>query len=56
MDENQNLDPEQENTTSIPVPDEQTQWGLIRTTPIIEEMERSYLDYAMSVTAAFFLP
>ncbi|HCQ31148.1 TPA: DNA gyrase subunit A [Candidatus Collierbacteria bacterium] len=56
MDENQNLDPEQENTTSIPVPDEQTQWGLIRTTPIIEEMERSYLDYAMSVIVARALP
>ena len=36
--------------------DEQTQWGLIRTTPIVEEMERSYLDYAMSVIVARALP
>src|SRR3989339_854014 len=56
MDENQNLDPEQEITASVSVPNEQTQWGLIRITPIIEEMERSYLDYAMSVIVARALP
>jgi DNA gyrase subunit A len=56
MDENQNLDQDQEITKAIPVGDEQTEWGLIRTTPIVEEMERSYLDYAMSVIVARALP
>ena len=56
MDENQILDSEQEVNSAIPVPDEQTQWGLIKTMPIVEEMERSYLDYAMSVIVARALP
>jgi len=56
MDENQNLDQDQEITKAISVGDEQTEWGLIRTTPIVEEMERSYLDYAMSVIVARALP
>lgn len=38
------------------VPDEQTEWGNIRTTEIVDEMERSYLDYAMSVIVARALP
>ncbi len=56
MDENEIKDSDQETTEYTPVPDEQTEWGLIRTTPIIEEMERSYLDYAMSVIVARALP
>jgi len=38
------------------VPDEKTEWGNIRTTEIVDEMERSYLDYAMSVIVARALP
>lgn len=56
MDENDLKDQDQEITKSAPVADEQTEWGLIRTTPIVEEMERSYLDYAMSVIVARALP
>ena len=56
MDENQTPDQDQEVVASTPVADEQTEWGLIRTTPIVEEMERSYLDYAMSVIVARALP
>lgn len=43
-------------TTSAIIPDEKTEWGTIRLTPIVEEMERSYLDYAMSVIVARALP
>ena len=39
----------QDSTTKTNQKDEQTEWGMIRSTPIVEEMERSYLDYAMSV-------
>ncbi|HEX9007632.1 MAG TPA: DNA gyrase subunit A [Patescibacteria group bacterium] len=38
------------------VPDEKTEWGTIRSTQIVDEMERSYLDYAMSVIVARALP
>ena len=34
----------------------QTEFGTMRLTPIIEEMEKSYLDYAMSVIVARALP
>ncbi len=56
MDENQNQDQENEVISAKNPMEEQTQWGLIRTTPIVEEMERSYLDYAMSVIVARALP
>jgi DNA gyrase subunit A len=36
--------------------EENTEWGLIKQAPIIEEMERSYLDYAMSVIVSRALP
>ncbi len=47
---------DQETPTVNPQGDTQTEWGLIRPTPIIEEMEKSYLDYAMSVIVARALP
>ncbi len=47
---------DQEVVSDQPQGDTQTEWGLIRDTPIIEEMERSYLDYAMSVIVARALP
>jgi DNA gyrase subunit A len=47
---------DQEVQVDAPQGDTQTEWGLIRPTPIIEEMERSYLDYAMSVIVARALP
>lgn len=56
MDQNDIKDLDQEIIKTETVADEQTEWGLIRTTPIIEEMERSYLDYAMSVIVARALP
>lgn len=56
MDENQLRDSENELANTPPPLEEQTQWGLIKTTPIVEEMERSYLDYAMSVIVARALP
>ena len=34
----------------------QTEYGTMRLTPIIQEMEKSYLDYAMSVIVARALP
>lgn len=33
-----------------------SEWGIIKHAPIIEEMERSYLDYAMSVIVSRALP
>jgi len=48
------------NQTNIVTPvkpqEENTEWGLIKQAPIIEEMERSYLDYAMSVIVSRALP
>lgn len=38
------------------VPDVKTEWGTIRSTQIVDEMERSYLDYAMSVIVSRALP
>ncbi|KKT39278.1 MAG: DNA gyrase, A subunit, DNA gyrase subunit A [Candidatus Collierbacteria bacterium GW2011_GWC1_45_47] len=46
----------QDSTTKTNQKDEQTEWGMIRSTPIVEEMERSYLDYAMSVIVSRALP
>jgi len=54
MEENNNQD--LENLTPTIVPDVQTEWGNIRSTQIVDEMERSYLDYAMSVIVARALP
>jgi len=45
-----------EQTTQAPIPDTKTEWGIIKHSPIVEEMERSYLDYAMSVIVARALP
>src|SRR5260221_61186 len=49
--------------TSTPEQDEapqddiiKTEYGLVHRMPIIQEMERSYLDYAMSVIVARALP
>ncbi len=56
MDENQNPEIDKEVVAYVRKPDEQTQWGMIKQAPIIEEMERSYLDYAMSVIVARALP
>ncbi|TRZ53658.1 DNA gyrase subunit A, partial [bacterium] len=53
-------DQNEENQTTITAPvrpqEENTAWGLIKQAPIIEEMERSYLDYAMSVIVSRALP
>lgn len=49
--DNQNLENEEVNTTPT-----QTEWGMIKPAPIVEEMERSYLDYAMSVIVQRALP
>ncbi|HMB65703.1 MAG TPA: DNA gyrase subunit A, partial [Patescibacteria group bacterium] len=35
---------------------EQTEYGLVRSQPLVEEMNRSYLDYAMSVIVQRALP
>jgi DNA gyrase subunit A len=45
-----------EQTQIAPVLDTKTEWGIIKHSPIVEEMERSYLDYAMSVIVARALP
>ena len=42
--------------TTVKPQEENTEWGLIKQAPIIEEMERSYLDYAMSVIVSRALP
>jgi DNA gyrase subunit A len=58
--ENKNQDQSQQNediVTATSVPQEVTgEWGIIRQAPIIPEMEKSYLDYAMSVIVSRALP
>ncbi|HSV95169.1 MAG TPA: DNA gyrase subunit A [Spirochaetia bacterium] len=49
-------DTSDEQMTPTIVPDTATEWGVIKHAPIIEEMERSYLDYAMSVIVSRALP
>ncbi len=52
-------DQDQQNQSDIQtntIPDIKTEWGIIKNAPIVEEMERSYLDYAMSVIVARALP
>jgi len=56
MEENETKDQELEVNSEAPIADEQTQWGMIKSMPIVEEMERSYLDYAMSVIVSRALP
>ena len=43
-------------TPTIRPQEEQTEWGVIKQAKIIDEMERSYLDYAMSVIVSRALP
>ena len=40
----------------VVIEDKNTEWGIIKNAPIVEEMERSYLDYAMSVIVSRALP
>jgi len=48
---------EDQNQVVVPTPvDTQTEWGIIKNAKIVEEMERSYLDYAMSVIVSRALP
>jgi len=47
---------QEETIQTVNQPDEKTEWGMIRSTPIVEEMEKSYLDYAMSVIVSRALP
>ncbi len=54
--EDQNEDIQTDITTPIKPQEENTEWGLIKQAPIVEEMERSYLDYAMSVIVSRALP
>ena len=42
--------------TPVVIEDKNTEWGIIKNAPIVEEMERSYLDYAMSVIVSRALP
>lgn len=49
-------DDSEEQSAPVIVPDTNTEWGIIKHAPIIEEMERSYLDYAMSVIVSRALP
>src|SRR3989339_991899 len=49
------MDQNQINNTSNQQP-EKTRFGLVKQAPIVPEMERSYLDYAMSVIVARALP
>jgi len=47
----------QNNPVSVTHPaDEKSEWGIIRQSPIVDEMEHSYLDYAMSVIVSRALP
>lgn len=56
MEDNDKQDQDIETLTPTIIPDEKTEWGNIRSTQIVDEMERSYLDYAMSVIVARALP
>lgn len=47
---------DQKDQITTPVVAEKTEWGNIMPTQIVEEMERSYLDYAMSVIVSRALP
>lgn len=47
---------ENQQTDEGSIQEQKTQWGTIRSTPIVKEMEKSYLDYAMSVIVARALP
>lgn len=53
-------DQDQQNQTpanpNILTSEQNTEWGVIRPAKIIDEMERSYLDYAMSVIVSRALP
>lgn len=50
-DQNQSTD-----ITAIVPQETKSEWGIIKQTPIVEEMEKSYLDYAMSVIVSRALP
>ena len=59
---NQNGDHQEENNSESPKQhhmvngQEKTEYGLVRSQPLVEEMSRSYLDYAMSVIVQRALP
>ncbi|HOX95876.1 MAG TPA: DNA gyrase subunit A [Candidatus Woesebacteria bacterium] len=53
--ENQNQFPVTDTATVTPQ-EAKSEWGIIRQAPIVEEMEKSYLDYAMSVIVSRALP
>lgn len=54
--EDQNEENQTNQTLSVKPQEEKNEWGIIRQAPIVEEMERSYLDYAMSVIVSRALP
>lgn len=56
MENNDTQDQDIEVLTPTIVPDVSSEWGTIRSTQIVDEMERSYLDYAMSVIVSRALP
>lgn len=47
---------DQETVTTYTPKEEKTEWGIVKSARIIDEMERSYLDYAMSVIVSRALP
>jgi len=53
---NNSMSSSDDRVVSASIPDIQTEWGIIKNAPIIEEMEHSYLDYAMSVIVSRALP
>ncbi|HKY73899.1 MAG TPA: DNA gyrase subunit A, partial [Patescibacteria group bacterium] len=58
MDENQTPPVEQpvEQTQELSQGLQKTAFGLVRRAPIVQEMEKAYLDYAMSVIVSRALP
>lgn len=58
MADDQGMTPQQEAGANQPEAGEfiKTEYGTMKITPVVEEMEKSYLDYAMSVIVARALP
>ena len=48
--------PEKTESKQLTSGDQKTEYGLVRPQPIVEEMKKSYLDYAMSVIVSRALP
>lgn len=52
----ENFEEDQSQNTNPIAADTKSEWGIIRPTKIVDEMEKSYLDYAMSVIVSRALP